>query len=55
VLYKWLKDRKNRGLSDGEIKPYIKIIEAIKQSIVLQKEVDKLYPTIERDLLTISK
>jgi type I restriction-modification system DNA methylase subunit len=52
VLNKWLKDRKGRYLNDEEIKTYIKIIEAIRHTIKIQKEIDKLYPQIEERLLT---
>jgi hypothetical protein len=51
VLNKWLKDRKGKYLTDEEIKTYIKIIEALKQTLVLQKEIDKLYPEIEKKLI----
>lgn len=53
VLNKWLKDRKGKYLTDEEIKNYIKIIEAIKQTIEIQKEIDKLYQKVEKDLITI--
>jgi len=55
VLNKWLKDRKGKYLTDEEIKTYIKIIEALKQTIIAQKEIDKLYPEVEKDLITIQK
>jgi len=34
-----------------EIKIYIKIISALKQTIEIQKEIDKLYPQIEASLI----
>ena len=52
ILNKWLKDKKGRYLTDGEIKNYIKIIEVLKQTIKTQKEIDKLYPEIEQNLIT---
>ncbi len=52
VLNKWLKDRKEKYLNDEEIKTYIKIIEAIKHTIKIQKEIDTIYPQIEKNLLT---
>jgi predicted helicase len=55
VLYKWLKDRENKYLNDEEIKTYIKIIEALKQTIKLQKKIDKFYPTIEKHLIIFKK
>jgi len=52
VLNKWLKDRKGKYLTDEEIKNYIKITEAIKQTIEIQKKIDKLYLKVEKDLIT---
>lgn len=52
VLNKWLKDRKRKYLTDEEIKTYIKIIEALKQTIKIQKEIDKLYLKVEKNLIT---
>jgi len=52
VLNKWLKDRRGKYLTDEEIKTYIKIISTLKQTIIAQKEIDKLYPKIEKDLIT---
>jgi predicted helicase len=51
VLNKWLKDRKGKYLTDDEIKTYIKIIEALKQTFILQKEINKLYPEVEKKLI----
>jgi hypothetical protein len=51
VLSKWLKDRKGHYLTDEQIRTYIKITEALKQTIILQKEIDKLYPQIEENLI----
>jgi len=47
VCDKWLKDRKGRILTLGDIKHYCKVITAIKKTIEIQKEIDKLYPKIE--------
>lgn len=51
VLNKWLKDRKGRILSTEEIKTYCKIATAIHHTILIQKEIDKLYPEVEKNLL----
>lgn len=51
VLDKWLKDRKNRSLSSEEIAHYIKIIEAIRQTLLIQKKIDSLYPEVEKKLV----
>ncbi|MGB4254062.1 MAG: type ISP restriction/modification enzyme [Minisyncoccales bacterium] len=53
VLNKWLKDRKGRSLTDEEIKTYIKIISALSQTILTQKEIDKLYREVEEDLIML--
>jgi len=45
------KDRKGKYLTDEEIKTYIKIIEALKQTLILQTEIDKLYPEVEKKLI----
>jgi len=43
VMAKYLKDRKGRKLSVGEINHYIKVAEAIQLTIGLQGEVDEVY------------
>jgi len=53
VLAKWLKERKDRKLSLDEIEHYLKVITAIKHTIKLQKEIDKLYPEVEKELITV--
>jgi predicted helicase len=51
VLNKWLKDRIGKTLSPEDINHYLKIITALKYTIETQKEIDKLYPEIEKDLI----
>lgn len=51
VLNKWLKDRKGRVLSLDEVKTYCRIIAVIRSTIEIQKEIDILYPKIEKDLI----
>lgn len=51
VLDKWLKDRKGRALSSEDIKHYCKVATAISKTIGIQKEIDKLYPKVERSLI----
>lgn len=53
VLAKWLKERKERKLSLDNIEHYLKIITAIKYTIKLQKEIDKLYPGIEAGMMEL--
>jgi len=50
VLDKWLKDRKDRTLSSEDVNHYLKVITALKLTIEAQKEIDKLYPEIEKSL-----
>lgn len=52
VLDKWLKDRIGRILSPEDTSHYLKVITALKYTIVLQKEIDKIYPEVEKELLT---
>lgn len=51
VLSKWLKDRKGRKLSLGDIKHYCKIATALKRTIDIQDEIDELYLDVENDVL----
>lgn len=51
VLYKWLKDRKRRKLSLEDIKHYCKVVTALKRTIEIQEEIDKLYPDVEKDII----
>lgn len=47
VCEKWLKDRKERLLSLDEIQTYCRIVTAIKKTIEIQKEIDKVYSALE--------
>ena len=51
VLNNWLKDRKNRNLSSEEINHFIRVIESIRKTIGIQKEIDKLYLKVEKNLI----
>jgi len=51
VCDKWLKDRKGRILNLGDIKHYCKVVTALKMTIEIQKEIDKLYPKIEEKII----
>jgi hypothetical protein len=48
VCAKWLKSRKGRILSLPEIEQYCKIVTAIKETILLQKQIDGIYPALEK-------
>jgi predicted helicase len=50
VLDKWLKSHKDRAsLSVDEVKHYIKIATAIRETIEIQKKIDKIYNKIEKN------
>ena len=51
VLDKWLKDKIGKSLSNEDINHYLKVITAIKHTINLQKEIDKIYPEVEKNLI----
>jgi predicted helicase len=51
VCDKWLKDRKGQRLSLDDIKHYCKVVTAIKNTIEIQKEIDNLYPEIEKEIV----
>ena len=53
VMHKWLKDRKERVLTLEDIQLYIKIAKALQLTIEYQKRIDKLYPKVEKKLITI--
>ena len=48
---KWLKDRKGRKLSAEDIEHYQKIIVALTETDRIMKEIDKIYPEVEKDLI----
>jgi hypothetical protein len=54
VCEKWLKDRKGRTLSLEDIKHYCKIVTALEKTIAIQKDIDKLYPKVEENLLELN-
>ncbi|MCD6161143.1 MAG: N-6 DNA methylase [candidate division Zixibacteria bacterium] len=51
VCDKWLKSRKNQKLSLEDIKHYCKIVTAIKETIMIQIQIDELYPKVEKDTI----
>ncbi|MFH1927235.1 MAG: type ISP restriction/modification enzyme [Chloroflexota bacterium] len=54
VLEKWLKDRRDRRLTLGEIRTYCRVVTAIERTIVVQEEIDALYPEAEKDVVRIA-
>ncbi|NCP17406.1 hypothetical protein GW853_02575 [Candidatus Kuenenbacteria bacterium] len=54
VLDKWLKDRLGRELSREDIGHYLKVVECLKQTIKIQKEIDEIYFKMEKELIKIN-
>jgi len=53
VLDKWLKDRKTRILNTEDIKHYCGVVTALANTIEIQREIDELYPEVEKDVVSI--
>lgn len=51
VLEKWLKDRKGRKLSLKDVKHYCRVVTALKRTIEIQEEIDKVYPAVEKEII----
>jgi len=51
VCSKWLKDRKGWVLALEEIKHYCTVVTAIKKTIEIQKDIDAVYPGIEKEII----
>jgi len=51
VLRKWLKYRKGRNLSLGDIKHFCRMITAVAKTIEIQDEIDLLYPDVEKNII----
>jgi len=50
VLYKYLKDRKDKMMDDAP--RYCRIITALHKTIKIQKQIDNIYPEIEKNLVS---
>jgi predicted helicase len=55
VLDKWLKDRKRGKLSLEDIKHYCQVVTALKRTTKVQKEIDNIYPDIEKETVNIKQ
>jgi len=51
VLYQWLKYRKDRKLGLEEILHFSKTATALKRTIEIQKQIDRIYPELENNLI----
>lgn len=49
VLHKYLKDRKDRIMDDAP--RYCRIVTALSKTIEIQKQIDEIYPEIEKKLI----
>jgi len=49
VAHKYLKDRKGRNMDDAP--RYCRIVTALSKTIEIQKQIDKIYPEIEKKLI----
>jgi len=50
VLHKYLKDRKDRMMDDAP--RYCRIVTALHKTIEIQKQIDNIYPEIEKNLVS---
>jgi predicted helicase len=51
---KWLKDRQERRLELDDIRTYCRIVTALGRTLVIQTEIDALYPGVEKNVVTIA-
>ena len=51
VLDSWLKYRGEQKLSTEEIKHFCKMVTALSKTIEIQKEIDKIYPKVEKKIV----
>ena len=49
VCDKWLKDRKERRLELDDIRTYCRMVTALGGTLTIQRQVDALYPDVEKD------
>lgn len=52
VMDKWLNTRKGKRLSCKDIEHYIKIARCLQLTVQYQQEIDRLYPSIEKSLIS---
>ena len=53
VCDKWLKDRKERCLDLDDVRTYCRMVTAIGLTITIQERINGLYPSAEKDIVTI--
>ena len=52
ICEKWLKDRQERHLELDDIRTYCRIATALGLTLVIQTEIDALYPGVEKSVVT---
>ena len=53
VCEKWLKDRQERRLELDDIRTYCRIVTALGRTLVIQTEIDALYPDVEETIVAV--
>jgi len=53
VCQKWLKDRQERRLELDDIRTYCRIVTALGLTLDIQKQLDLLYPDVEKNVVAI--
>jgi len=53
VCEKWLKDRQERRLELDDIRTYCRMVTALGRTLVIQIEIDALYPGVEKSVVAI--
>ena len=51
ILDKWLKDRTGKILFREDVNHFLKVISSLNYTIDLQKQIDKIYPEVEKKLI----
>lgn len=51
VCEKWLKDRQERRLVLDDIRTYCCIVTALGRTLIIQSELDALYPDVEQTIM----
>ena len=55
MCHRWLQERLGRTLKLTEQVTFIQIVGAIRKTIQLQEEIDRIYPHVENQLLSVPK
>jgi len=55
VCEKWLKDRKGRRLSLDDIRHYCRVVTSLEKTIKVQRDIDSIYPEVEKETVEFEK